>query len=137
MFGRKLRTRLDLLQSDLSSHVRQQQAIQKQNHDTHAKQRDINTGMEVYTYVFNNQGTPKWLPGTIEKISGPVSVVVKLNDGRTLRKHIDDFRPRTSQVCDDGDTEQEDIILILSDSLAPPIQLRRSSRIRKPPTHYV
>ena len=59
--------------------MRQQQAIQKQNHDTHAKQRDINTGMEVY--VFNNQGTPKWLTGTIENISGPVSVVVKLSDG--------------------------------------------------------
>ena len=135
MFGRKLRTRLDLLRPDLSSRVRQQQTIQKQNHDTHAKQRDINTGMEVY--VFNNQGTPKWLPGTIEKISGPVSVVVKLSDGRTLRKHIDDLRPRTSQVCDDSDTEREDIIPVLSDSPAPPIQLRRSSRIRKQPTHYV
>ena len=122
MFGRKLRTRLDLLRPDLSSRVRQQQAIQKQNHDTHAKQRDINTGMEVY--VFNNQGTPKWLPGTI---GGPVSVVVKLSDGRTLRKHIDDLRPRTSQVRDDSDTEQEDIIPVLSDSPAPPIQLRRSS----------
>ena len=91
MFGRKLRTHLDLLRPDLSSRVRQQQAIQKQNHDTHAKQRDINTGIEVY--VFNNHGTPKWLPGTIEKISGPVSVVVKLSDGRTLCKHIDDLRP--------------------------------------------
>ena len=106
MFGRKLRTCLDLLRPDLSSRVRQQQAIQKQNHDTHAKQRDINTGMEVC--VFNNQGTPKWLPGTIEKISGPVSVVVKLSDGCTLRKHIDDLRPRTSQVRDDSNTEEED-----------------------------
>ena len=135
MFGRKLRTRLDLLRPDLSSHVRQQQAIQKQNHDTHAKQRDINRGTEVY--VFNNQGTPKWLPGTIEKISGPVSVMVKLSDDHTLRKHIDDLRPRSSQVCDDGDTEREDIIPVLSDSPAPPIQLCRSSRICKPPTHYV
>ena len=66
MFGRKLRTRLDLLRPDLSSRVRQQEAIQKQNHDTHPKQRDINTGMEVY--VFNNQGAPKWLRGTIERL---------------------------------------------------------------------
>ena len=91
--------------------------------------------MEVY--VFNNQGTPKWLPGTIEEISGPVLVVVKLSDGRTLCKHIDDLRPRTSQGRDDGDTEQEDIIPVLSDSPAPPIQLRCLSRIRKPPTHYI
>ena len=55
--GRSPAERLDLLRPDLSSRMRQQQAIQKQNHDTHAKQRDINTGMEVY--VFNNQGTPK------------------------------------------------------------------------------
>ena len=66
-----------------------------------------------------------------------MSVVVKLSNGRNLRKHIDDLRPRTSQVHDDGDTEREDIIPVLSDSTALPIQLRRSSRIRKPSTQYV
>ena len=44
---------------------------------------------------------------------------MKLSDGCTLRKHIDDLRPRTSQVRDDSDTEQEDTIPVLSDSPAP------------------
>ena len=63
MFGRKLRTRLDLLQPDLGSKVRQQQAKQKQNHDAHSKHRGFEAGTTVY--IFNNHGTPKWLPETI------------------------------------------------------------------------
>ena len=79
MFGRKLRTRLDLLQPDLGNRVRQQQARQKQNHDIHSKHRDLEAGMAVY--VLNNHGTPKWLPGTIQQITGPATVLVKLRDG--------------------------------------------------------
>ena len=95
MFGRKLRTRLDLLQPDLGNIVRQQQAKQKQNHDAHSKQ----TGFEVITsvYVFNNHGTPKWLPGTIKQITGPASVLVKLSDGCTFHRHIDDINVRLTQ----------------------------------------
>ena len=62
MFGRKLRTILNLLQSDLGNRVRQPQAKQKQNNDAHFKQRNS----EVRRYVYNNHGTPKWLPGTIK-----------------------------------------------------------------------
>ena len=62
MFGRKLRTILNLLQSDLENRVRQPQAKQKQNNDAHFKQRNS----EVCRYVYNDHRTPKWLPGTIK-----------------------------------------------------------------------
>jgi len=82
MFGRKLRTRLDLIRPEMGNRVRQQQAKQKQNHDIHSKQQDFQEGMSVY--VFNNLGTPKWLPGIIQKKTGPVSFVVELSDRRVL-----------------------------------------------------
>ena len=37
MFGRKLRTRLELFQPDLGNWVRQKQAMQEQNHNVHSK----------------------------------------------------------------------------------------------------
>lgn len=88
--------------------------------------------MEVY--VFNNHGLPKWLPGTIQEISGPVSAVVKLSDGRTLHKHIDNLRPRTIQEPD-VDTDLEDIIPVSTELPVSP-QLRRSTRAHKPPDRY-
>ena len=48
-------------------------------------QRDVEIGMAVY--VLNNHGTPKWLQGTIQQITGPASVLVKLRDGRTFCRH--------------------------------------------------
>ena len=95
IFGRKLRTRLDLLQPDLGCKVRQQQAKQKQNHDVHSKQRGFEVGTTVY--VFNNHGTPKWLPGTSKQITGPASVLVKLSDGCPFRRHIDNINVRSTQ----------------------------------------
>ena len=134
MFGRKLRTRLDLLQPDLGNRVRQQQARQKQNHDIHSKHRNLEAGMAVY--VLNNHGTPKWLPGTIQQITGPASVLVKLRDGHTFHRHIDDIDVRTTQDLDakfqvDADTTP--------DSLTSPTQTvpHQSTRTRRPTNHYV
>jgi len=45
-------------------------------------------------YVFNNLGTPKWLPGIIQRKTGPVSFVVELSDRHVLQRHVDDIQPR-------------------------------------------
>jgi len=135
MFGRKLRTRLDLIRPEMGNRVRQQQSKQKQNHDIHSKQQDFQEGMSVY--VFNNLGTPKWLPGIIQRKTGPVSFVVELSDRRVLRRHVDDIRPRTTQEVD-NDIDFDDV-LVSSDSPAPPTHTvpRRSKRVCKPPSRYV
>ena len=95
MFGSKLRTSLDLLQPDLGNRLSQQQAKQKQNHNAHSKQRDFEVGTTVY--IFNNNVTPKWLPGTIKQITGLASVLVKLSDGCTFCRHIDNINVRLTQ----------------------------------------
>ena len=45
-------------------------------------------------------GQNKWIPATVSEITGPVSYVVSLADDSTMRRHIDQLRPRT---CKDDD----------------------------------
>lgn len=63
-----------------------------------------------------------------------MSAVVKLSDGHTLRKHIDDLRARTIQESN-VDTNLDDIIPVSTEFPVSP-QLRRSTRAHKPPDHY-
>ena len=135
MFGRKLRNRLDPLQLDLGSKVRQQ-VKQKQNHDAHFKQRGFEVGTTVY--VFNNHGTPKWLPGTIKQITGPASALVKLSDDCTFRRHTDDINVRSTQDFHDKNLDA-DINPSSADSSTLPTQTVpcHSTRIRKSPNRYV
>jgi len=145
LFGRKLRTRFDLLQPDMAGRVRYKQAKQKENHDASSRQRELHVGMTVY--VYNNNGYPDWLPGIIEKQTGPVSYLVKLSDGRTWRRHVDHIRIRTVKETL-TDTDSDDIVPFTtaqSPDLTEPanspnsvseteqtVPLRRSSRLRKP-----
>ena len=57
MFGRQIRTRLDLLKPDFSRTVRARQEHQKKTHDAHARPRDLAIGATVYTKNFG-QGPP-------------------------------------------------------------------------------
>ena len=47
----------------------------------------------VYTENFTNK-KPKWLPGTVAKITGPLSYVIELRNGMTVRRHVDSIRKR-------------------------------------------
>ena len=40
----------------------------------------------------------KWIPGTVAKVTGPVSYVVKLMDGREVCHHIDNVIARSSHL---------------------------------------
>lgn len=72
---------------------------------------------------------------------------MKLTDGRTLKKHIDHIRKRTVTVEEPVVDAFDDIGLPLSPdntssppsattSSEVPLPLRRSTRIRNPPTRY-
>ena len=83
-FGRKLRTKLDLLKPDLEVAVRQKQ---KAAHDYHATDRSFEGGASVY--VHNQADSPKWIPGTIIKKTGSGSYLVQLENAAepTPRSH--------------------------------------------------
>ena len=93
-------------------------------------------------YVYNNNGHPQWLPGTIDRQTGPVLYLVKLNDGCTWCRHVDHIRIRTipQTVTDYDDIVPLTITPSPNQTESPTsiseteqaVPLRRSSWLRKP-----
>ena len=79
MFGRPLRSRLDLLFPDIQHRVVSQQEKQKAHHDQHCRHRQFNNGDHVYARNFT--AGPAWIPGTINMESGNTAFEVQLEDG--------------------------------------------------------
>ena len=89
MFGRKLRSRLDLLwpHEAVSSKVFDRQQKQKEHH---SKQPRVLSGSEGDPVLIRNYATGrKWLPATIESQTGPISYKCKLSDGSVVPRHQD------------------------------------------------
>lgn len=105
--GRRIRTRLDLLKPRVSEHVEQRQLRQKLSHDSFTK------GDAVYAQNFGTG--QKWIHAVVQEVTGPVSFLVKLQDGRLIRRHQDHLRRR---VLDDEAEKAvlDDIPEILIDS---------------------
>ncbi len=97
LLGRKLKSHLDLLHPDVEEKVRVQQGKQKAWHDRHARAQSFQEGETVF--VRNFARGQRWLPGAIMRKSGPRSCVVRLSDGREVRRHQDHLRshPATEQ----------------------------------------
>ena len=94
MFGRKLRSQLDLLKPSVGRTVRQEQDRQKKAHNAHASPRSFVVG--DYVYARNYREGPRWLPGRVVETEGSVLTQVKLTDGHLLRRHMDQLRPRAT-----------------------------------------
>ena len=92
LMGRLPRSRLDLLRPELSVQLRRKQEMHKKHHDKTSQVRTFVIGQPVYVRNFN--GKDRWLAGIIEQQKGPVSFVVRLPDGRWLRRHQDHLRAR-------------------------------------------
>lgn len=107
LLGRRLRTRLDLLRPNTAARVEDKQLQQKARHDITAKHRVFVIGDTVF--VKNFSSGYRWLPGEIVKVTGPVSFVVDLEDGRRRRYHQNQIRhrlvdgtPSTTEVVDES-----------------------------------
>lgn len=90
--GRRIRTRLDLLKPNVNERVEHRQFQQKLAHDSSAKQRAFQKGDSVYAQNFGTGS--KWVSAVIQEVAGPVSFLVKLQDGRIMRRHQDHLRRR-------------------------------------------
>ena len=141
MFGRRLKTRLDLLRPDLRKVVRDQQSRQKSAHDLRSRPREFAPGSDVFVQNFSSG--PTWLAGIILQRRGPVSYLVKLQDGRIFRRHVDHVRVRTSsgnKALPDQELPWPDMPTNSSDSSVPTESgnqpTHRSSRSIRPPERY-
>ncbi|XP_039192295.1 uncharacterized protein K02A2.6-like, partial [Crotalus tigris] len=81
-WGRQLTTKLDRLHPDRlpssTSHPR--------------APRQLLVGAPVWARNYGPGHT--WVPASISRVTGPLSYKVALDNGRVLRRHIDQFRPR-------------------------------------------
>ena len=85
--GRHVRTRLDLLHSDVEERVTTKQAQQKMHHDQHARSRDLCVGQRVLARNFCPGA--KWIPGTVVERTGPLSYQVQVAGNRRWNRHLD------------------------------------------------
>uniref|UniRef100_A0A8C1UFQ7 Integrase catalytic domain-containing protein n=1 Tax=Cyprinus carpio TaxID=7962 RepID=A0A8C1UFQ7_CYPCA len=136
LLGRKPKSHLDLLHPDVGEKVRVQQEKQKAWHDRHARERSFREGEAVF--VRNFARGQRWLPGSIVKESGPRSCVVRLSDGREVRRMLGPQQLPSTQSLE-GTVVQVPVETPLSqDSVPTPLgesaeTVRRSKRQKKAP----
>ena len=151
MFNRSLRCHLDLLKPNIEETVQGRQIQQQLNHDTHSKDRKFQINDTVFVENFGHGS--KWLAGIIDDIRGPLTYMVRLPDGRMLKRHVYHIWNRTSMepsksqavIPSHGesllfgpllDTEEP---LPEQPSQSPEqhsVPIRSSSRIQRPPDRF-
>ncbi|XP_065902358.1 uncharacterized protein [Dysidea avara] len=107
LFGRRLRSHLDLLMPSVATRIQANQQQQKANHDSKRKLCEFDIDDAVY--VKNFIGIPAWLPGVIEKCRGPLSYLVKLQSNKMVCRHVDHVKIRMSNndVTDISDSDDD------------------------------
>ena len=113
MFGRQLRTRLDLVKPNVEQRVEEKQAKQKERHDKRAKPHAFQVDNKVF--VKNTLGNRRWIPVTVTAVTGLVSYHVKLDSGRVRKCHRDQLHSRetVSENLDSLECESMDLSIPL------------------------
>ena len=92
--GCHIRTRLDLLKPNVNERVEYRQFQQKLPYDSSARKRIFEKGDTVFARNFGTGS--RWLSSVVQEVTGPVSFLLKLQDGRVVRRHQDHLRHRRS-----------------------------------------
>ena len=140
--NRHIRSRFDLLKPSTRKAVLAKQQDQKAHHDVHARPHFFTPNDSVMVRDFRHN-KDKWIYGTILKSLGPLTYLVRLEDGTEIRRHVDHINPH-SEDLDDSSTPQaisEDSSTIddagypaiVEDSTILEQQSRYPSRERRPP----
>lgn len=90
MFGRRVKTRLDLVTPNLRSTVEQKQYSQTQNYP-HTNRGEYQEGDTVYVRNYGVSGE-KWVQGVIMEKSGPVGYKVQLQNQSVVKRHLDQIK---------------------------------------------
>ena len=99
MFGRRLRSRLDLLwpADSVSSRVAKRQQVQKKEHAN--APRTVNLPPESPVMIRNyTPGGSKWIPATVVKQTGPLSYRCTGPSGNEVKRHQDQIITRSILV---------------------------------------
>ena len=127
--GRRLRTHLDLLRPNVAKRVQQNQEKQKEGHDRSVPDQNFAVGDRVWAKNFSPGTHTRWLSGTVKEIQGARLFLVELQDGRIVRRHLDQVRSRS--VAPDPSTaspESEDDWVDLSPADSTPVSMSAEQR---------
>ena len=91
LMHRHLKTRLQLIKPDIGGKVAAQQTRQKGMHDRHAKARFFASGDAAYALRYHGN-KESWVHGSIVEQTGPLSYIVRLEDGSVIRRHVDQLQ---------------------------------------------
>ncbi|BHF61691.1 hypothetical protein SprV_0100466700 [Sparganum proliferum] len=94
MFKRQLRTRLDLLNPSTHDRVIAKQTKMKARYDANTRPRVVAPNESVYTRL---EHETNWCPAVVRTSEGQI-VELELEDGRIVRRHLDQVRSRTDTV---------------------------------------
>ena len=87
LIKRRLRTHLNQVQPRVVEHVENKQFQQMKVHNQHAKERIIKAGDNVLMRDFRK--CKSWQKGIVVKLTRPVLAQVQLDNGQTVRRHLD------------------------------------------------
>ena len=156
LMKRRLRSSLDLLFPAVQQRVEDRQAKQNAQHDGQKSKREFKVSDKVYVENFPSKN-PRWIPGTIVKVTGPLSYEVELANGAHVRRHVDNVRSRAENETENENSNQgSHPPMLLGPQLSsepetaeipepgepqapeqnPNPAPRRSSRVRNPPERY-
>lgn len=144
LMGRRPRSRLHL---SVAAKMESQQIRQTVYHDsTCPSARTFSVNDPVFARNFSGN-PPKWLPGTVSKVTGSFSCKIVLQQGGIIRRHIDAVRSRDAAFT--TELEEDEMGLFPHDFLQsrtvatsgrppatnslPSTPLRHSTRTTHPP----
>lgn len=128
LFGRNLRTRLDLLVPNLKKKV-DGKLLQDEN-----KQLTVMSPGEK-VWVQNYRSGPKWVAGTILEPQGPLLYKVQTSDHQTWKRHVEQLRPRESAdlpLAPEVEASQEECLIPTEDPGPPIVTTENSSQSGSP-----
>ena len=90
MFGHQLHFQLDLLLSRIADKVWCNQNLQKQTHDYHARDRQLQ--LDDLVLAKNHGKGPPWISGKVLKQSDTLTFMVELTNGTVICRHLDQLK---------------------------------------------
>ena len=82
------------------------QVKQKAHHDGQKPLREFTVNDKVYVENFPTK-KPRWISGTIVKVTGPLLYEVELESGVHVQRHVDNVRRREENPREKQNSEQE------------------------------
>ena len=100
MWGRRLRSQLDLLHPDSRRSASETEDRQKLVHDAHARPRQF--ALQETVYARNYGSGPLWLPGLVVGLRGSAMYDIQLSDKRVIRHRVDQLCSRVRNSGEDA-----------------------------------